>query len=93
MGAETPIDSRNFSYPLNQYLTMLRALPIYNPMSTILQDYERVLAIIHNPKNRDWHKPSIVNTIKAFVVKHETKSNEKVLHEIRQYLLVQINND
>jgi hypothetical protein len=72
---------------------MLRALPIYNTMSTILQDYERVLAIIHHPQNRDWHKPYIVNTIKAFVAKHETKTNEKVLYEMRQYLLVQTNNN
>lgn len=70
---------------------MLRAQPIYNTMSTLLQDYERLLAIIHHPKNRDWHKPSIVNTIKAFVVKHESIPNEKVVHEMREHLLLQTN--
>jgi hypothetical protein len=68
---------------------MLRAQPIYNTMSTLLQDYERLLAIIHNPKNREWHRPSIVNTIKAFANKHDLQSNDKVVHEMREYLLLQ----
>jgi hypothetical protein len=68
---------------------MLRAQPIYNTMSTLLQDYERLLAIIHHPKNREWHQPSIVNTIKAFVTKHESKTDKDFVHEMRKHLLLQ----
>lgn len=68
---------------------MLRAQPNYITMSTLLQDYERLLAIIHNPKNCEWHRPSIINTIKAFANKHESQFNEKVVHEMRKHLLLQ----
>jgi hypothetical protein len=91
VGAQTPTIIRNFSYPFKHYLTMLRAQPIYNTMSTLLHDYERLLAIIHHPENCEWHKPYIVNTIKAFVAKHESKPNDKVVYEMREHLLMQTN--
>ena len=69
---------------------MLWAQPIYNPMSTLLTDYERLLAIVKNPQNCEWHKPSITNSINAFHKKHKGSNEDSVVDEMRQHLLSQI---
>lgn len=69
---------------------MLWAQPIYNPMSTLLTDYERLLAIVKNPQNCEWHKPYLTNSIEAFAKKHKTSEDESVIDEMRQHLLSQI---
>jgi hypothetical protein len=69
---------------------MLWAQPIYNPMSTLLTDYERLLAIVKNPQNCDWHKPFIHNSINAFHNKHKDLDQSNVVDEMRQHLLSQI---
>jgi hypothetical protein len=68
---------------------MLWAQPIYKPMSTLLQDYERLLAIIKNPHNCEWHTPTIINTINAFRNKHKADNTADVVDEMHQHLLLQ----
>jgi hypothetical protein len=68
---------------------MLWAQPIYKPMSTLLQDYERLLAIVKNPKNCEWHNATIVNTINAFRNKHHAENTEKIVNEMHEHLLLQ----
>lgn len=69
---------------------MLWAQPIYKPMSTLLTDYERLLAIVKNPHNCEWHKPTITNSINAFYKKHKASEGVSVIDEMRQHLLSQI---
>lgn len=68
---------------------MLRAQPIYKPMSTLLEDYERLLAIIKNPNNCEWHTPYILNTINAFKRKHKVEEHYDFVDEMCQHLLLQ----